>query len=438
MHIIDRRLNASGKSLPNRQRFLRRVRGEVQRAVHDISRTRQIRNLEAEAEIRIPATGVGEPSFRREGGTGMRSIILPGNKHFVEGDTIERPGGGDGGGSGSEGSPDGAGEDSFRFVLTKEEFLDIFLEDLELPDMSKRRMAMIATDAPRRAGYAIAGSPARLAISRTMRNSLSRRVALGRPDPAEVAELEDQIAKAEAAGETPEMIATRRSALAQLQARLLRIPFIDPIDLRYRRYESVPKPMAQAVMFCLMDVSGSMTEHMKDLAKRFFMLLYVFLSRRYDNVAVVFIRHTHEASEVDEETFFRSTETGGTIVSSALVKMEEIIAERFPAADWNIYTAQASDGDNSPGDHATTQDVLARVLPLCQHFSYIEVAEPLEAPNGYAPHQTSLWRSFSELDASADNLAMRKVSQPSEIYPVFRDLFLKRDAEAHPTAGVST
>lgn len=426
MHIIDRRLNASGKSLPNRQRFLRRVRGELQKAVHDISKDRQIRNLEAEAEISIPTNGINEPSFRRNHGTGARSVVLPGNRNYVEGDTIPRPEGG-GGGSGSEGSPDGSGEDSFRFILTKEEFLDIFLEDLELPDMSKRRVAMVATEAPRRAGFSMDGSPSRLAVTRTMRNALSRRVALRRPTDEEFQALELEIAALRAADDNPKRLSDLLEEYDLLKGRSLRIPYIDPIDLRYRRFESVPKPMAQAVMFCLMDVSGSMTEHMKDLAKRFFMLLYVFLSRRYDNVEIVFIRHTHEASEVDEETFFRSAETGGTVVSSALVKMREIVADRYNPSDWNIYAAQASDGDNSPGDHFQTMETIGQLLPQCQHFSYIEVSEPMEAGNSYIPHQTSLWRSFVELEHQK-NLALRKVSQPRDIYPVFRELFLKREA----------
>ena len=117
--------------------------------------------------------------------------------------------------------------------------------------------------------------------------------------------------------------------------------------MRYRRFEPQPKPVAQAVMFCLMDVSGSMTEHMKDLAKRFFALLYLFLKRRYKHVDIVFIRHTHEAREVDEETFFYSPETGGTVVSTALEEMARIVDDRYPPDDWNIYAAQASDGDNT-------------------------------------------------------------------------------------------
>src|SRR5207245_8525304 len=111
--------------------------------------------------------------------------------------------------------------------------------------------------------------------------------------------------------------------------------------------ETVPKPVAQAVMFCLMDVSGSMSEHMKDLAKRFYMLLYVFLKRRYKHVDIVFIRHTDRAEEVDEQTFFYGPPSGGTLVSSALQAMHEIVRDRFNPPDWNIYAAHASDADNS-------------------------------------------------------------------------------------------
>ncbi len=167
--------------------------------------------------------------------------------------------------------------------------------------------------------------------------------------------------------------------MAHLLQRSRRVPYIDPIDLRYRRYEPYPRPVAQAVMFCLMDVSGSMTEHMKDLAKRFFALLYIFLKRRYRHVEIVFIRHTHQAEEVDEETFFQRTETGGTVVSTALEEMARIVAERYRPEDWNIYAAQASDGDNTSSDGAKTAALLTDVvLPVCQYFAYLEVGREEE------------------------------------------------------------
>ena len=123
------------------------------------------------------------------------------------------------------------------------------------------------------------------------------------------------------------------------------MPFLDEIDLRYRHRITVPQPIARAVMFCLMDVSASMDEEKKDLAKRFFTLLYLFLTRKYEKVDLVFIRHTEDAEEVDEERFFHDPQTGGTVVYSALELMHEIVQARYPSSAWNIYAAQASDGD---------------------------------------------------------------------------------------------
>jgi uncharacterized sporulation protein YeaH/YhbH (DUF444 family) len=128
--------------------------------------------------------------------------------------------------------------------------------------------------------------------------AMARRIALRRPRPETIAQLEAEVADCDEARRVELM-----AELDALKAKFRRIPYIDPIDIRYRRFETMPKPVAQAVMFCLMDVSGSMSEHMKDLAKRFYMLLYVFLTRRYRHVEIVFIRHTNRAEEVDEDTF---------------------------------------------------------------------------------------------------------------------------------------
>ena len=151
-------------------------------------------------------------------------------------------------------------------------------------------------------------------------------------------------------------------------------------------------------MFCLMDVSGSMSEHMKDLAKRFYMLLYVFLKRRYRHVEIVFIRHTDRAEEVDEETFFHGPASGGTLVSSALQAMHDIVRSRFRPADWNIYAAQASDGDNSISDGEVAAGCLTdMILPVSQFFAYLEVGEA----GGYTfdMPDSSLWTLYERLRA---------------------------------------
>lgn len=434
MHIIDRRLNPGGKSLVNRQRFLRRAKALVQRAVRDSSRERSIKDLEQGGEISIPVTGVNEPRLHRSNSGGLRDHVLPGNKEFVEGDTLQRPKRG-GGGGGSEGAPDGDGQDEFRFVLSQEEYLELFLDDLELPDLAKRKLVASESVGWRRAGYSTSGSPASLAVTRTMQRAMSRRIALRRPKSGEIKDVEAEIAALEGEADADQdKIDQLQEQLDHLLRRSRRIPYIDPVDLRYRRLEATPKPVAQAVMFCLMDVSGSMTEHMKDLAKRFFALLHLFLKRRYKHVEIVFIRHTHQAEEVDEETFFYSTESGGTVVSTALEMMASIVAQRYRPEDWNIYAAQASDGDNLSSDSAKSATLLSdEILPLCQYFAYLEVGrdeDPMSS--GVVPRQTDLWQTYDRVRKADAPFAMRKVWHRRDIYPVFRELFQRRDVQ---TAG---
>jgi uncharacterized protein len=416
MHIVDRRLNPGSKSLENRQRFLRRAKALVQGAVKKSSQGRDIKDVLEGGEISIPLDGMNEPRFHREGGT--RDMVLPGNKKFVEGDMLPRSGGE---GRGKPNKPgEGDSEDAFRFVLSRDEFVDLFLDDLELPDLAKRKLAEVESEGLRRAGYATTGSPANISVGRTVRLAMARRVALRRPRPEEIEELE-----AELEGCDQERRIQLLAEIEALKAKMRRIPFIDPIDIRYRRFENTPKPVAQAVMFCLMDVSGSMSEHMKDLAKRFYMLLYVFLTRRYRHVEIVFIRHTDRAEEVDEDTFFHGPASGGTMVSSALQAMHEIVRSRFRPADWNIYAAQASDGDNSLSDGAVTSRLLTEmILPVSQFFAYLEVGD--NRGSTFEMPDSSLWTLYERLRADGAPLSMRKVSDRSEIFPVFHDLFHRR------------
>ena len=424
MNIVDRRANPKGKSLGNRRRFIERARAEVKGAVLDALRKRKITDVEGSEKVSIPTRGIDEPSFRQAGSGGKRYYIVPGNKEHVVGDEIERPQGGQG--RGSDASDSGEGTDGFEFTLTKDEFLDLFFEDLELPDLIKKKLSEASAPELSRAGYSVSGNPANLNLVRTMRNSMARRLSLKRPKREELLELE---AEAEALEEGP----ARKAALERLE--LLRrrskaIPYFDPIDVRYNRFERIPKPNVQAVMFCLMDVSGSMTERMKDLAKRFFMLLHIFLARRYKQVDLVFIRHTSTAQEVDEETFFYSRETGGTVVSTALAEMKRVIAERYPLDAWNIYAAQASDGDNFGADSGRCISLLNDILPVCQYFAYIEVSESGDGMGDRRMDKTDLWRSYAEVQPAHANFAMRRVGDPSHIFPVFHDLFSRSKTTA--------
>jgi uncharacterized protein len=425
MNIVDRRPNPKGKSLSNRQRFIARARGELKAAVQEALRKRKVADVGSGEKVAIPTKGISEPSFRHSRRTGRSEYIVPGNKEYVVGDEIPRPPGGSGG-AGSEGSPDGAGEDEFEFTLSKEEFLDMFFEDLELPDLIKKTLKETSATDLLRAGYTVAGAPANLSVRRTMRNSMARRISLRRPKPAEVEALERELEEREAAGDAA-AVTRLKAEIETLLRRTKFIPYIDPVDVRYNRFDRVPRPNTQAVMFCLMDVSGSMTEAMKDLAKRFFMLLHVFLERRYRTVDVVFIRHTSTAEEVDEETFFYSRETGGTVVSSALEKMLAIARERYPLDAWNIYAAQASDGDNYGADSGHCVDLLGgEVLPLCQYFAYIEVGDSID---GITTRESDLWSSYSQVLPAHSHFAMKRVGDPTQIFSVFHELFAKERAQ---------
>jgi uncharacterized sporulation protein YeaH/YhbH (DUF444 family) len=422
--IIDRRLAGKNKSIGNRERFVRRYKEQIREAVKRAVDGRSIRDLERGEEVRIPKKDLTEPVFHHGQG-GVRDVVHTGNRDYVRGDRIERPKGGQGGKGGKgQASDSGEGEDDFSFVLSKEEFMQVFFEDLALPHLVRTQLAEMPEWRSQRAGFSSDGTPNNLHVVRSLRGAIGRRIALGSNSRRELQELEEQLVVLEHSARHGDVAAEReipelQRRIEALRARVARIPFLDPLDLRYRSRIRVPVPTAKAVMFCLMDVSGSMDEARKDLSKRFFILLYLFLTRHYEKIDIVFIRHHTQAQEVDEENFFHARETGGTVVSSALVLMEEIIRARYHPAEWNIYGAQASDGDNWHHDSGRCRELMAeQLLPLCRYFAYVQVAE----------EEQNLWEEYSHLVETHPHFAMRKATEPSQIYPVFRDLFKKEGA----------
>jgi len=419
--IIDRRLAGKNKSIGNRERFLRRHKDQIREAVKRAVNGRGIRDIAQGEDIHIPKRDITEPVFGHGQG-GKREMVHPGNQEYVRGDRIERPRGGGGGGGGGQASDSGEGDDDFVFHLSKEEFMQVFFDDLALPNLARTTLAETPEFKTHRAGFSSDGTPNNLHVVRSMRGAIGRRIALGGDSRKELRRLEEHLETLKRHPDTPahqHEIKALEEEIEALRARLGRIPYLDPIDLKYRSRVRVPVPTAKAVMFCLMDVSGSMDESRKDLAKRFFILLYLFLTRHYEKIDIVFIRHHTQAQEVDEENFFHSTETGGTVVSSALVLMEEIARARYPTSEWNIYGAQASDGDNWHHDSGRCRELLANnILPLCRYFAYVQVAE----------EEQNLWDEYSTLSADAKAFAIRKVTEASQIYPVFRELFKKEGA----------
>jgi len=421
MHLIDRRLNGRNKSAVNRERFIRRYKDHIRRAVRGMVADRSIKDMIQGGEVKVPAKDISEPGFGYGQGGDWESVH-PGNREFVRGDRIQRPGGG-GGGSGGREPGSGESTDDFVFSLSRDEFLDIFFEDLELPNLMRTTLAEAHHRKLVRAGYVKDGAPSNLSVMRTMKTALARRMALGGPLREELDELRELLARLLAEGAPGERMQALEQRILELEGRLARVPFLDDVDLRYRHRIVQPAPVARAVMFCLMDVSASMDERKKDLAKRFFTLLYLFLTRKYERVELVFIRHTDEAEEVDEDTFFYDQRSGGTVVLSALELMKAVVAARFPLADWNIYAAQASDGDAFGADAGKSARFLReQLLPLTRYFAYIET------PEEEYSRKSPLWAEYEELDGEEDNFAMKRVNRAQDIYPVFRDLFARENA----------
>ena len=433
-HFIDRRLNPKGKSLANRQRFLRRARAQVREAVQKSLKDAAVSDIGKERKIKISTKGTREPRFRLDPKSGgEHDFVLPGNKEYTPGDEIKKPRSDEGGG-GKQAADLGEGDDDFEFTMTQDEILDIFFEDLELPNLVRTTLKETPSHTWKRAGITTAGSPTQINLVRTMRNSFGRRLALKRPSMEDIQALEESLDLLEReepqSEETREKIVALKEQIAKANAKRKWIAFVDPIDVRYNAFTEQPVPTSQAVMFCLMDVSGSMGEREKDLAKRFYMLLHLFLNVRYERVDIVFIRHTHDAQEVDEQEFFYSRQSGGTIVSTALEKMLEIQKERYATDDWNIYAAQASDGYTQSGDARRCVEMLnSDIMPLCQYYAYIEILDEREM-EVFANEDSGaeLWRAYRTVAELWPNFATKRISKPADIFHVFRELFKKTEA----------
>ncbi|WMS88478.1 YeaH/YhbH family protein [Pleionea litopenaei] len=418
--LIDRRPNAKNKSTVNRQRFIRRYKQQIKRAITDQIGQRSVTDMEQGEKISIPAKDIKEPTFR-SGDGGVKQRVYPGNKEFVPGDQIKRPPPGGAGQGGRRASDDGEGQDDFLFEISKDEYLDILFDDLELPNLKRNQLKKMTKTRSVRAGYTTDGVPTNISIVRSLKSAMARRIALSASPKKRLQELQaeyDQLVD-----QTPpptQRLNELKDEIALLEEKIKKIPFIDTFDLRFNNYAKRPDPTSQAVMFCVMDVSGSMDQATKDMAKRFYILLYLFLTRSYKDVDVVFIRHHTQAKEVDEQEFFYSQETGGTIVSSALKLMDKIIKERYPLDQWNIYAAQASDGDNWNDDSPLCKKILSKdLLPAVRYFAYVEITQ--------RDHQ-SLWHQYESLLGQFDNFAIQHITQQSDIYPVFREFFRKQAA----------
>jgi uncharacterized sporulation protein YeaH/YhbH (DUF444 family) len=383
--IIDRRQVDKNKSSENRKKFIQRNKRALKQSIDEQIKNRSMKDKSG-GKVKVRRDTIEEPTFRPDRDTGWDDFVAPGNRKWKVGDKIPRPSGGQGRGSGPGNG--GSGEDDFEFTLTRDEFLDLFFEGMALPNFIKKSLKKSFSVSRQRAGYTKDGIPAQMSIKKTFENAIARRIASKAEDP------------------------NKKPA------------YLDDIDLRYKNFINVPKPDKKAVMFCILDVSGSMGEREKLIAKKFFILLHLFLEKTYREVDLIFIKHHTEAKEVDEEDFFYSRETGGTIVSSALNLVADIVKNRYDVTSTNFYIAQASDGDNWDADNQECINVLEdKILPNVQYMAYINIIE-----QGRPPHARDLRHVYGPLEDRYGNIKSTYVLDQLNVYRALYDLFKKGGA----------
>tara|TARA_R110000737_G_scaffold47607_7_gene67650 strand:+ start:2862 stop:4160 length:1299 start_codon:yes stop_codon:yes gene_type:complete len=422
-NFIDRRLNSKNKSTVNRQRFIRRYKSQIKKAVSEAVNKRSVTDINSGESITITKKDLSEPIFH-QGSGGIKDRVHPGNDQFSAGDRIARPPQQQGRGPGEgDASDSGEGDDDFVFSISSDEYLNLLFEDLELPNLEKNQLDKVIDYKTVRSGYCAQGVASNIDIVKSLQGSIARRIAMTAEKRRQLKTLEAELTLLEQ--DKHENIRAKNKlikAIGLIKDKISKVPFIDSFDLRYRNYAKQAVPTSKAVMFCLMDVSGSMDQATKDIAKRFYILLYLFLTRTYETIDVVYIRHHTQAKEVDEHEFFYSQETGGTIASSALELMIDIMAQRYNENEWNVYGAQASDGDNWADDSPRCQLLMREsILPKARYFSYIEITQ--------RAHQ-SLWQQYAQIADSNNDFSIEHIKTIEDIYPVFRSLFKKKSVQA--------
>lgn len=468
--VNDRLSEPADRFNTSRQRFIARNRKHVKKAVEKAISNGKISDIgNGDVSVTVPKDDLRQPKIRHGKG-GVNENVVPGNKHFNGGERLPRPEGGGGGGGGAGDGEAGNGEDGqddFVFNLTKEEFQDLLFADLQLPNLVKQGGTDENNVKYKREGFSTEGPLNKMDLSRSFQKRQARHLAFKKKFNKQKLELREEqyniLNKY-----NPDFDPDAPTALDHQKRLSLRLAFfesnIDTLiekfghdlseddqkrmaeiddelesigeavktirpwtksDLSYKRYEAKPNPTTQAAMFCLMDVSGSMDQEKKNNAKLFYMLLHDFLQRNYDKVDLIFVRHTTEADEVDEEKFFYDTKSGGTIVSSGIQMVKDIMEDRYAGDDWNVYCAQASDGDNWGNDTVECVELLREMMPAMQGYFYTEVeGAGYRSPNTLMEDFEVLKQEFPGKFFSGE------IKERTDIFPVFRKFFETKETYA--------
>ena len=380
----DKDLSHSDRSAWDRKRHRQLVEDSIKKNLGDIIAEESIIGQSKEKIIKIPIRGIKEYQFiygTNTGGTGS------GSGDEEKGQVIGKNSSPDESGSGQASS--GSSEEIYETEITLEELIDYLFEDLQLPDMERKKFFQIELEYKfKRSGFQLKGTQPRLNKKRTIIEKLKRKQMLQR-------DLENQ----------------------EVEEVSKRIPFHEK-DLWYSRLKEELHKQSNAIILCIMDTSGSMDQTKKYLARSFYFLLYQFIRWKYEHVEVAFIAHTTVAQEVNEKDFFHRGEAGGTYISSGYAKALEIIEQRYNPTVWNIYTFHCSDGDNWSEDNDKAVCLLEQLCAISNLFGYAEI-------NTNRMYGSSMAAHYGKF-LSLNNFVMVTMNSKDDIWAAFKK-FLDRD-----------
>lgn len=384
MSVFKNHKTIADRSATDRKRHKKKIEKAIKDGIHDIIADESIIGSDGKKKIRIPVKGIKEYRFVYGTNEGAKRVgSAQGNDKIKKGDVVKEA---DKKGQGGEPNKPGdkSGEEYYDVEISLDELAKYLFDDLDLPDLMKKQSANIHSEKIKRKGYRSQGIRVRLSKKETLKNKIRRKssaIKNGTYDPE--------------SGE--------------------RFPFHES-DMKYKHIDIKKKPITNAVIFMIMDVSGSMGKHKKFLARSFFFLLYQFIRYKYQTVDIVFISHTTEAKEVSEDDFFKVTSYGGTMISSGLLMAEDIISERYNSSSWNIYTFHCSDGENWSEDNEKALKSMDRLINLSQLAGYVQVI-----PDGNFQWGQEMAKIFSVLES--EKFRVCKVKSKQDIWPEFAKLF---------------
>ncbi|GAA0180743.1 sporulation protein YhbH [Clostridium sediminicola] len=371
------------RAVEDRRRHKELVKDTIKKNLADILSEESIIGQSKNKKIKIPIRGLKEYQFiygKNSNGVGS------GDGNQKRGDKIGTDKS-DGKGQGKNGAGNNEGEDIYETEVTIEDILNYLFEELELPNMNKKKFSEIETEnSTKRSGYQKRGIRPRLAKKRTVMEKLKRRQGY-------IKGLREQ----------------------NLDDNIERFPFNED-DLRYHRIKPTIKKECNALIACIMDVSGSMTQNKKYLARSFFFLLYQFVKIKYVNVEVIFISHTTTGKEVNEHDFFHKAESGGTYISSGYNKALEVIDERYDPGVWNIYAFHVSDGDNWADDNERAVTAANNLCDISNLFGYVEI--------GRQSYYNTIKEKLKK-DVKKNNFTTASIEYKEDLWPTLKRILVQ-------------